>query len=128
MFRKIFQVLKNAFFWRYSRGTWQYDLMVAAILLFIFLMPRRIFHDDPLPLNVSDKVIQESQNGPNQVYRLRAEVFSHYKDIQTDNKALTRVIQEELQKNLHRSVKVTRIEPVLDEDRNLEGFRVWISQ
>lgn len=128
MFRKIFQVLKNAFFWRYSRGTWQYDLMVAVILLFIFLMPRRIFHDDPLPLNVSDKVIQESQNGPNQVYRLRAEVFSHYKDIQTDNKALTRVIQEELQKNLHRSVKVTRIEPVLDEDRNLEGFRVWISQ
>jgi hypothetical protein len=128
MFHKIFLVLKNAFFWRYARGTWQYDLMVAAILLFIFLLPRRIFHDEPLPLSVSDKVVEESQSDSESVYRLRAEVFSHYQDIETDNKALTRVIQEELQKNLKHPVKVKRIEPVLDENRSLEGFRVWVTR
>ncbi|MBZ5551993.1 MAG: hypothetical protein LAO21_04680 [Acidobacteriia bacterium] len=126
MFHKIFLVLKNALFWRYARGTWQYDLMVAAILLFIFFTPRRIFHDEPLPLNVSDTVIRESHQGSVQVYHLRAQVFSHYKEFQSDNQALTRVIQEELQKNLHRSVKIQRIEPVFDEDQKLEGFRVWV--
>ncbi|MGB7623587.1 MAG: hypothetical protein WBN92_14650 [Terriglobia bacterium] len=126
MFHNLFLVFKNAFFWRYARGTWQYDLMVAAILLFIFLTPRKLFHDDPLPLNVSDTVIQESHQGPQLVYRLRAQVFSHYTDVQSDNKALTRVIQEELQKNLHHSVRIQRIEPVFDEDQKLEGFRVWV--
>jgi hypothetical protein len=126
MFRKIGLVLKNAFFWKYGRGTWQYDLMVAAILLFIFLTPKRLFHDEPLPLSVSERVTLESQTGNESIYRLRAEVFSHYKDIQTDNQALTRVIQEELQKSLHRSLKVTRIEPILDENNNLEGFLVRV--
>ncbi len=128
MFRKIYLFFKNAFFWKYARGTWQYDLMVAAILLFIFLMPRRIFHDEPLPLNVSDQVVKESQSGSDAVYRLRAEVFSHYSDLQTNNQMLTRVIQEELKKSLHRSVKVKSIQPLFDDKQRLEGFRVWVSQ
>jgi hypothetical protein len=128
MFHNIFLVLKNGFFWKYARGTWQYDLMVVAILLFIFLTPRKIFHDEPLPLNVSDTVIQEVRQGPASVYHLRAQVFSHYKDFESNNKALNRVIQEELQKNLHRSVKIQRIEPVFDEDQKLEGFRVWVQE
>lgn len=127
MFQKFFVVLKNAFFWSYSRGTWQYDLMVAAILLFIFVTPRKIFHDDPVPLNVSDRVYVESQTGNQAIYRLRAEVFSHYA-FQQDNKALIRAIQVELQNNVHRSLKVERFEPVFDEQQKLEGFRVWVQQ
>jgi hypothetical protein len=33
------RVLWNAFFWTYERATWQYDLMVIAILAFIWLTP-----------------------------------------------------------------------------------------
>jgi len=33
------RVLWNAFFWTYDRATWQYDLMVIAILAFIWLTP-----------------------------------------------------------------------------------------
>ncbi len=33
------QVLWNAFFWTYERATWQYDLMVVAILAFVWLTP-----------------------------------------------------------------------------------------
>jgi len=33
--------------WAYERGTWQYDLMVIAILAFIFLTPRAWFQDRP---------------------------------------------------------------------------------
>jgi hypothetical protein len=32
-------VLWNAFFWTYERTTWQYDLMVIAILAFVWLTP-----------------------------------------------------------------------------------------
>jgi hypothetical protein len=32
-------VIWNALFWTYERATWQYDLMVIAILAFIWLTP-----------------------------------------------------------------------------------------
>lgn len=128
MFHKVLLVLKNAFFWKYARGTWQYDLMVAAILLFIFLTPRKIFHDEPLPLNVSDKVVQEFQSGTETVYRINAEVVTRYRLIGPDNPALMRVIAEELRKSLHRPVKVKHIEALFDDETRLEGFRVWVSE
>jgi hypothetical protein len=40
-------VLGRFIFWDYARATWQYDLMVAAILAFIFLTPRDVFRDQP---------------------------------------------------------------------------------
>lgn len=128
MLRKIGLFFKNAFFWRYARGTWQYDLMVAAILLFIFLTPRRLFHDAPLPFSISDRVVQESSdNNSEKVYLLRAEVFSRYKDFQ-HNQSFTRAVEEELQKELRHPVKVTRVEPLFDADQKLEGFRVRIAK
>ncbi len=33
------RVLWYAFFWTYERATWQYDLMVLAILAFVWLTP-----------------------------------------------------------------------------------------
>jgi hypothetical protein len=33
------RVLWNAFFWTYDRATWQYDVMVIAILAFVLLTP-----------------------------------------------------------------------------------------
>ena len=32
-------------FWSYERGSWPYDVMVVAILLFVLLTPRKWFHD-----------------------------------------------------------------------------------
>ena len=34
-----FRILWNAFFWTYERTTWQYDVMVIAILAFVWLTP-----------------------------------------------------------------------------------------
>lgn len=33
------KILKNYFFWTYSRGSFHYDVMVTLILLFIFITP-----------------------------------------------------------------------------------------
>jgi hypothetical protein len=44
---KIKLVVTRTIFWAYERGTWQYDLIVLAILAFIFLSPRSWFNDRP---------------------------------------------------------------------------------
>jgi hypothetical protein len=39
----IFRIIKKLFFWGYARNTWQYDVLCAGILAFIFLTPQRWF-------------------------------------------------------------------------------------
>jgi hypothetical protein len=46
---KIKSALVRSVFWVYERGTWQYDLIVLAILAFIFLSPRSWFEDRRIP-------------------------------------------------------------------------------
>jgi hypothetical protein len=41
------KLLRRLLFWEFSRGSWPYDLIVAAILGFIFLTPREFFNDQP---------------------------------------------------------------------------------
>lgn len=44
------RLLRSYFFWTYERGSLHYDVMVTAILLFLFLAPRFIdFKDKPAP-------------------------------------------------------------------------------
>jgi hypothetical protein len=38
-------VVWNALFWTYERATWQYDLMVIAILAFVWLTPPAWLND-----------------------------------------------------------------------------------
>ena len=35
--------LRGILVWTYSRGTWQYDILCALILAFVFFMPLRCF-------------------------------------------------------------------------------------
>ena len=39
----IFRTIKKLFFWGYARNTWQYDVLCALILAFIFLTPKGWF-------------------------------------------------------------------------------------
>lgn len=39
----IFRTIKSIFFWSYGRTTWQYDILCALILAFIFLTPQSWF-------------------------------------------------------------------------------------
>lgn len=50
---KVMLVIRNAIFWSYERGSWQYDVICVLILAFIFLTPARWFHDRP-HLQLSD--------------------------------------------------------------------------
>ena len=39
----ILRTAKKIFFWNYARNTWQYDVLCALILAFIFLTPQSWF-------------------------------------------------------------------------------------
>jgi len=44
---KALKALGRVIFWTYARGTWQYDVLCALILAFIFLTPRDFFARPP---------------------------------------------------------------------------------
>jgi hypothetical protein len=49
---RAMKTLARFIFWDFSRGSWQYDVMVALILGFIFLTPRDVFRDQPRAASV----------------------------------------------------------------------------
>ena len=46
---RFLEGLGSVVLWSYNRGTFPYDVMCAAILLFVFLTPGSVFHDQPAP-------------------------------------------------------------------------------
>ncbi|MGH9358256.1 MAG: hypothetical protein ACRD22_05540 [Terriglobia bacterium] len=44
---KVKLAVSRSVFWSYERGSWQYDVICAIILAFIFLTPASWFHDRP---------------------------------------------------------------------------------
>jgi hypothetical protein len=46
------RTLSRFLFWDFPRASWQYDVMVALILIFIFATPRDFFRDQPKAASV----------------------------------------------------------------------------
>jgi len=109
------QILSRIFFWSYERGSWQYDLAVIAILIFVLLTPSRWFHDQPtreVPA-ASAQVELLSEKGNQQVYKV-------------DTRILTPPEQmPQLQNELHRALQRTEssLQNGRFEIRNVEAIR-----
>jgi hypothetical protein len=73
----IGQFLYRTFFWSYERGSWQYDVAVILILVFVFT-PKSWFRDQPqvdLPAS-SMQVELLSKSGETEVYRVDSRVLA----------------------------------------------------
>ena len=71
-------IFSRIFFWSYERGTWQYDVAVVAIVLFVILTPPRWFHDQPeVGLPAAPGQVQLVNDGDGaQIYRVDARVLA----------------------------------------------------
>src|SRR6266852_6469257 len=72
------QFVSRIFFWSYERGSWQYDLAVIAILVFVLLTPGRWFHDQPtreVP-TASAQVELVKETGNLQTYKVDARILT----------------------------------------------------
>ena len=101
-------------FWDFPRASWQYDVVVALILLFIFATPREWFRDQP---KASGVVLLSSVHGASQVF-IASELLSAVTETQRTNRAEA-LIRERTGKKW----RVVRIEPIKDEtEKEIKGF------
>ncbi len=92
-------------FWDFPRASWQYDVVVGLILVFVFATPREWFHDQPSGSNV---VLLSANHGVNRVF-LAPDVMASLPEGQWAERA-QRSIKEKTGKNWH----VVRVEPIRD--------------
>jgi hypothetical protein len=83
-------LLKSYFFWTYERGSFHYDVMVTAILLFLFLSPRFIdYKDRPVETvakHSSEVLVKEAGMSGDRarfIYQIRADNLT---DVSTPDK------------------------------------------
>jgi hypothetical protein len=106
--------LKRVLLWDYRRASWQYDVIVAVIPLFIFLTPRAWFRDQPrIPQSSAIRLLPGS-------YWLEPELLSDTPEAQQQAKASS-ILQSKY--NKHQSV--TQLQPIFNSEQELQGYIVF---
>ena len=109
-------MLKRFIFWDFARASWQYDVVVAIILAFIFLTPRALFRDQPR-IPSARSIIPLPADG----------FFVPMEDL-ADTPENQRVLS--LTKQIRTlpgrgHFTVTRIEPILNSEGELQGYMAF---
>jgi len=76
--RKLWRGFVNTIFWSYERGSWPYDLIVIAIVIFVLLSPRRWFQDQSpstATANSDIQLVEEDAGNHTRTYRLDANIL-----------------------------------------------------
>lgn len=107
-------------FWEFARASWQYDLVVGLILLFIFATPRDLFRDQPRAASV---VLLSSFRGTNRVF-IATELLDRLPEAERTRRAEA-LIHQRTGKAWH----VERVEPIRDEaEQEVKGFIAYTAQ
>jgi hypothetical protein len=113
-------MLKRFIFWDYPRASWQYDVMVGIILIFVLLTPRGWFRDQPRTPRVSSIAVLPSEHGSS-VYWVEPELIE---GLSKDQQA--RKVAAVLQKfTKEKQVVVNHIEPIDDSEGETKGYMVF---
>jgi hypothetical protein len=110
-------MLKRFILWDFKRGSWQYDVMVSVILVFIFATPHDWFSDQPRIPRVSTIAMLPSDNGSSPFY-VDAKMLDGIPENLRVAK-LTRLLQSGTS---DRALRVIRLEPILDSEGELQGY------
>jgi hypothetical protein len=111
---------RRLIFWDFARASWQYDLVVAIILIFIFATPRDWFRDQP---KASSIILMSSRDGSNSVF-IATDLLEAVPERERPVRA-QRLIQQRTGKSWH----VVRVEPIRDEAaQEVKGFIAFTDQ
>lgn len=123
LLRRIGRTVKGFLLWHYERGSWQYDVMVALILGFIFLMPSRYFHDQPVyGVQLRGDLVRLGVDANGVHYRVSAKLLASYDDDPE------RAAEQVLATNLGHPTSIARIEEVRDPDGVVAWYDVWVRE
>jgi hypothetical protein len=129
--RTLWRAIQRVIFWSYERGTWQYDVAVAGIVLFILFSPLLIHYTDqpsvgpPQPAS-GLVVLQTVAPGQIATYRVDARLLAT--PIRTPE--LEHDIHQAVQKNVqdlnHGRFEILRIEPIRGEGGTVAYYDVSV--
>jgi len=125
-------VLKRIFFWNYERGTWPYDLIVLAIVAFVFLTPRNWFHDQAETSTVPAAAAIPCESDATSPQVLRCKVNAALLTPRQASPQLQEKAHDVLLRNAlplkDKTFQITQIEPVLGRDGGVLYYEVSVKQ
>lgn len=110
--------LKRLILWDYPRGVWQYDVVCGIILVFIAFTPREWFRDQPR-IPHSTQIASLPVHGES-VYWIEPELVPALPPQQRDE-ALSRILTARTGK----TQTVTRLQPILDSEKEIKGYMAF---
>ncbi len=114
---KFWSGLRRFLLWDYPRAGWQYDVMVALILAFIFLTPREWFRDQPRPSSI---VMLEGHAGTDVVW-IAPEVLAAVPKAARQSTAASLIRQK-----FGKGFSVVRLDPILDAESEITGYMALV--
>ncbi len=121
---KVWRTLRDFVLWSYERGTFQYDVMVTLILLFVFLSPYWInFRDKPVERNPHPiGVVVTPDAGGGFMFQIQASAISAQDDA-TIRAQLLRIVEP-----IAGEASITRYEAVRDRKGDVVTYKVWVQK
>jgi hypothetical protein len=124
----MFKLIRSYIFWAYERGSFHYDVMVTAILVFMFVSPHFIdFKDKPVEtvaLHASEVLVKEagvSGSSSRFMYQIRADEMSGAKTDTERRAAILRVVEP-----ISGEVSLQRYEAVHDAQGKIIAYNAWV--
>ena len=108
--------MRRLFFWEFARTSWQYDIVVALILAFIFLTPKAFFKDQPRAVSVV-----QIPGAPRESVFLIAP--SLMRDVALNSRGQRAI--ELVQKRTGKRMQLIRLETVTDPDEEVTCFMAF---
>jgi hypothetical protein len=128
--RTLWRAIVRVVFWSYERGTWQYDIAVGAIVLFVLFSPRLIhFNDQPTVGPAPSQALVELRSvAPGRIATYRVDARLLASPIRTPE--LEHDLHETVQKNVgdlhHGRFEILRIEPIRGEGDTIAYYDVSV--
>lgn len=111
--------LRRLILWDYQRGVWQYDVICAAIVVFVFFSPREWFRDQPRIPNAAQITSLPAEQGES-AFWIEPELITAI----PEEKRLSE-IGKILTLRTRKKQVMTRIEPIYDSEHEVKGYMAF---
>jgi len=113
----VSSAIKRVIFWDFPRASWQYDVIVIAILAFIFLTPREIFRDQPKAQSI---VLLPNETPGVEVFYLEPKLLIDSTESERFQKAT-----QMLERRDGKKLQLYRLTPIFDSEKEIKGFMAY---
>jgi hypothetical protein len=114
----VFSGLKRVILWDYQRGVWQYDVVCAAIVIFVAFAPRDWFRDQPRIPHASQ--ITSLPSHGESVFWIETELVS-----KAPEPSRLQELSKILSSRTGKTQVLTRIEPIYDSENEIKGYMAF---